>query len=223
MHLAQEPHLKFAVLAVDSALFAMINERLHIRLIPVSGNPDYAGLAALPGGLVRPDETVERAAERVLAEKAALNSTYYCEQFRTFSAIDRDTRGRVVAVAFIGLTHDPAAISSANAYWLPINQLPSRLAYDHNLIIVKAMEHLLSRIESSTIIQYLLPDTFTLTELEQTFAAVLNRPIDRRNFQKKILSLAVLEELEEKRSNGPMRPARVYRFKNKEVLPTVKI
>lgn len=211
---AKPPHaLKFAILAADVVAFAILEGALHVRLIEVRA-PEYAGCKGLPGGLIHPEETAEEAAARHLLAKGGI-ARATLEQLYTFSGVDRDRRGRVVSVAYLGLlpamTALEAAVTDWSGAWWPAAKLPP-LAYDHAEIISVAVERLKGRIVSSNIAHALLPKTFTLSELQETYEIVLGRGLDKRNFRRKILALELVRETGETVMDGAHRPAALYRF-----------
>ena len=209
----KNPALRFAVLAIDVALFAVLDRRLCVLLIPVERPPHFVGMRGLPGGLIAPDETAEQAVARHLRDKAEVAGVYV-EQLAAFSAVDRDPRGRVVSVAYLGLmpAEQAAAVPLARGQrWVPVEQA-GRLAYDHDEILAAACERLRARLGYSTIARHLLPREFTLTELQQTYEAVLGRPFDKRNFRKKLQDTGIVRGTGKMRSGQPSRPAELHRF-----------
>ena len=216
-------HLRFAVLATDVVLFALKNGKLVVRLVAVNRPPAFpAGSCGFPGGLIRPEETAEQAAMRIIEEKAGVAAKkLYVEQLYTFSRIDRDPRGRVVAVSYLALTawDNLSKAEQANtdeSWWCEVEDIPS-LAYDHTEMFDVALKRLKSRIRYTTLICKLLPHEFTLGELERSYEEILGEEQDKRNFRKKIAKLAILKELDKMQTGAPFRPAKLYEFKDKEV------
>lgn len=211
--------LKFAILATDVVCFRIIDRRLSVLLGKVTTVPDFAGKWALIGGLILPDETADQSVERHLSDKAGVGNVFK-EQLYTFSDIDRDPRGRVVSVAYMALTpEDIQDISKARVEtrWFPINNIP-QLAYDHNKIIDYGIARLRAKIGYTNIIQYLLPEEFTLSELQAVYETVAGKRSDKRNFRKKILASGILNDTKLTRKQGVMRPAALYEFSSKEIL-----
>jgi 8-oxo-dGTP diphosphatase len=206
--------IKFAVLAVDAACFRIIEGRLHVLLGRVNVHPHYVDRWGLIGAMVLPDETAEDTVERVLLDKAGIEKIYK-EQLYTFSSVDRDPRGRVVAVAYLALSgNDPQTKKGKiETKWQSLDTLPS-LAYDHNAIVKTALERLRTKIEYTSLAKYLLPEHFTLSDMQKVYEAVLDRGVDKRNFRKKILSLNLLKDTKLTRKDGKMRPAALYTFKS---------
>lgn len=213
---------KFAVLAVDTAIFALRNGELVVRLIRVDRPPFFVDAQGLPGGLVEPTESAEDAARRLVREKASIDhSKLHFEQLYTFSDVDRDPRGRVVAVVYSGyVVWEDLSVAeqadTADAWWAKAGSVRG-LAYDHDAVLRMARERLASRARYTTLISALMPKEFTLTELESSYECILGEELDKRNFRKKIEKLGVLKETPRMRSGGRFRPARLYRFSTKAV------
>jgi 8-oxo-dGTP diphosphatase len=167
----------------------------------------YSGAWALPGGSIRPDEDLEEAARRVLAESLG-HEPRHLEQLASFGAPARDPRGRVVSVSYLALLPEP--VEPRNGRWRAASA-PEALAFDHAEILTSAVERLRGKLSYSNVAYGLLPEEFTLSDLQTTYEAVLGRALDKRNFRKKILSLGMLREGEGQR-RGSHRPAQLYRF-----------
>ena len=162
---------------------------------------------ALPGGALRPDEDLEQAARRVLSESLG-HDPRHLEQLASFGAPGRDPRGRVVSVSYLALLPEP--VKARNGRWR-VASMPEELAFDHGEILASAIERLRGKLSYSNVAYGLLPDEFTLSDLQTIYEAVLGRPMDKRNFRKKVLSLGMLREAEGQR-RGSHRPAQLYRF-----------
>lgn len=218
----KENELRFAVLAADNVLFTIRDGVLLVRLVALPAHSPFPGKWGLPGGLVQPHETAEEAALRHIGEKARIASDkVYIEQLYTFSEVSRDPRGRVVAVAYLGLVpwqhlREEEREDTEAVAWVPVKSVPA-LGYDHNAIVVRALERLRARITYSTLVSTLLPHEFTLIELERAYAVVLGKKIDRRNFRKKIAKLKLLASLNKKRTGARWRPAMLYAFRSSKV------
>lgn len=163
-------------------------------------------------------ETAEEATKRVLLEKAGVKNVYI-EQLYTFSDTERDPRDRVVSVAHYSLVNKRlyqliAGKDTVQAEWFPVSKLP-RLAFDHDKIVKVAMERIKGKVRYQPISFELLNDKFTLSELQQLYEAILETTIDKRNFRKKILSMGLLEALDEKQKNVAHKAARYYSFDKK--------
>ena len=214
--------LKFAVLATDVALFTIRDNELLVRLISVDRPPYFVKSKGLPGGLLTPEENAEEAACRHVATKAHIDPTkLYFEQLYTFSEVERDPRGRVVAVVYSAYVpwerlSNEEQTNTAATWWEPVDTA-KKLAYDHDHVLRLARERLATRARYTTLIAKLMPKEFTLTELESGYECILRAELDKRNFRKKIEKLGLLKETTRMRSGGRFRPARLYQFASKEV------
>lgn len=176
---------------------------------------------ALPGGYNAAGETTKDAMERVLLAKGGINCNRLklVEQLYTFDTVARDPRGHAVSVTYMGLGKDIAISSSSttqNPQFVALSSLP-KLAYDHKSIIDYALDRLKSKISYTNAIYALLDPTFTLSELQSAYEAILGEPLDKRNFRKKFLSLGLIHETNEMRREGAHRPARLYAFNSQEL------
>ncbi len=219
---ASDERLRFAILAVDIALFTVRDNTLLVRLIAVHRPPHFPDGRGLPGGLIDPKETAEETVRRLLPAKAGIHPERpYLEQLYTFSDLERDPRGRVVAVAYLALVpwERLSAAEQADtsaAWWSPIREA-GHLAYDHDEILAMAIDRMRSRITYTTLIGKLMPKEFTLTELERAYESILRTNLDKRNFRKKILKLNFITALPHKRTGGAFRPAQLYRLSSDKV------
>ena len=203
-------------LTVDCVVFGFeLSEKdLKVMLIQRKLSP-FQGEWALPGGFVRIDESLEAAALRELGEETGLEQVFL-EQLYTFGALDRDPRERVVTVAYYALVNMndyqvQAATDASDAAWFSVNPLPT-LPFDHSLILASALTRLKGKVRYEPIGFELLPAKFTLFQLQKLYETVLGRVLDKRNFRKKILSMDLLEELDETQQNVPHRAAKLYQF-----------
>jgi 8-oxo-dGTP diphosphatase len=201
-------------LTVDCVVFGFDDGDLKVLLIQRGIEP-YQGKWALPGGFVRTDETLDDAARRELREETGLTDVFL-EQLYTFGTVDRDPRERVVSVAYFALVplglHAPQAATDArSAAWFAVSELPS-LAFDHDQIVETAVQRLRGKVRYQPIGFELLPERFTLSQLQHLYEAVLERPLDKRNFRKKILGMGLLVETDEIEQDVSHRAARLYRF-----------
>lgn len=207
-------------LVVDSVVFQMIDDTLSVLLIE-RGHEPFRGAWALPGGYNPAGKTTREAMRDVLLRKTGIRSTdfTYTEQLFTFDTVARDPRGHAVSVTYmcLGMDITPATSETTqNPRFFAVNQLP-QLAYDHEEIIAYAHERLRSKLTYTNAVFALLPPTFTLTQLQNTYEAIFGRTFDKRNFRKKYLSLDLIEETDKMRQTGAHRPARLYRFKQQSL------
>lgn len=215
-------HLRFAVIAADVVLFTVRDNRLFVRLVRVDRPPHFLNRKGLPGGLIDPKETADEAVKRLVRTKGLVaEGKTHIEQLYTFSALKRDPRGRVVAVAYLALVPWERLSASeqadtSDAWWSPVTDA-EHLAYDHDVMLATAIARLRSRVTYTTLIGKLMPHEFTLTELEHAYESILHADLDKRNFRKKILKLNFITPLPHKRTGGAFRPAQLYRFSSDKV------
>ncbi|MEM4724984.1 MAG: NUDIX domain-containing protein, partial [Candidatus Hadarchaeum sp.] len=160
-------------------------------------HPPYQGMWAIPGGFVEADESLDAAARRELAEETGVTDVYL-EQLYTFGDPDRDPRKRVISVTYFALIPSGevslrAGDDATDARWFPVNDLPP-LAFDHAAILDYALLRLRYKLEYSHVGFRLLPEEFTLTELQTAYEKVLGERLDKRNFRRKILQAGILYE-----------------------------
>jgi 8-oxo-dGTP diphosphatase len=201
-------------LSVDIVVFALDEHDLQVMLVERDLQP-FAGEWALPGGFVGIDEALDAAARRELEEETGLKNIFL-EQLYTFGDVHRDPRDRVVTVAYYALVnlagHDVHASSDArSAAWFTVNDLP-KLAFDHDKILRTAHERLKGKVRYQPIGFELLPEKFTLRQLQHLYEVVLDRELDKRNFRKKVLAMEIVKETNEIEKYVAHRAARLYRF-----------
>jgi 8-oxo-dGTP diphosphatase len=205
-------------LTVDCVIFGIDEGDLKVLLIQRDLAP-FAGCWALPGGFVRMDETLDEAARRELQEETGVEQVFL-EQLYTFGAPKRDPRERVVTVAYYALVrlcdHRIRATTDArNAAWFSLHDIP-KPAFDHAAILEMARARLKGKLRYQPIGFELLPEKFTLTQLQKLYETILEEPLDKRNFRKKILGMDLLIELDEIEQDVAHRAARLYSFDRKK-------
>ena len=180
----------------DCVIFTYEDRQLKVLLVRRGGEP-FKGSWAFPGGFLRNDETAAEGALRELREETGLEATAIGE-LGVFSDPDRDPRERVITIAFYALVKPSAVFGgddAEEAAWFSVDALPE-LAFDHSRIFGTAMERLRRDIHFEPIGFDLLDDTFTIPDLQRLYEAILGVKFDRRNFQRKIMSSGILEEVE---------------------------
>lgn len=198
-----------------------VAEELSVLVIERGSDP-YAGRLALPGGFVLPDESIQDAAGRELAEETGIDAAVlpdvHLEQLATFGAVARDPRMRVVSVGYLALSPTqptPAAgTDAAAAHWLPVTDaLGQGLVFDHNEILEAGVERARSKLEYMTLATVLAGSTFTLGELQHIYEVTWGTQIERANFRRKVLATpGFVEPTGERRTGrGGGAPAAVYR------------
>lgn len=208
------PPLADVQVTVDVVVFVLQNDTLKALLIRRSQEP-FRYKLALPGGFLWEDETTAETAARVLRDKAGV-SEVLVEQLYTFDEVQRDPRGRIMAVTYYALvpfenlqivadedTEDPKLYDVAKL---------EDLAFDHAKILAYALTRLRSKLAYSNAAYSLLPEHFRLSELQRVYEVVMGHALDKRNFRKKYLSLGFIEATTETSSGERHRPAVLYRF-----------
>ncbi|MCH8554097.1 MAG: NUDIX domain-containing protein [Schleiferiaceae bacterium] len=226
-----KPHSVNPNLSVDCVVFGFDNENLNVLLIQQKKIGDIPQQIALPGDLVLEDESLDAAAERVLFELTGLKGIFL-KQFYTFGDPNRvknikdlawlqsyrkQPQARVVTVGYFALVKmddfQPEASSFAETvFWQEVQKVPQSLAFDHNEIITTALESLRQDFEAQRIGFELLPEKFTLNQIQVLYEAILDKKLDKRNFRKKILKENLLQPTNEKQKNVLHKPAMLYEF-----------
>jgi 8-oxo-dGTP diphosphatase len=208
------PNLNFlkALVSVDCVIFGFAENELKVLLIK-SDLEVYKDKWSLLGDLVRPSEDLESASYRVLKERTGL-SDVFLEQVNTFSAIDRHPGGRVITTAFYSLVNikdHQLKLSHNELHWHPVKEI-SGLAFDHDQILLTCLKKLRDQILEHPIVFNLLPEKFSLRELQSLYESILNTKMDRRNFRKKFFLMNWLTDLEELETDVSHRPGKLYKF-----------
>lgn len=220
-HCYAYPH---PAVTTDIVLFTLRDGALCVLLIE-RRNPPFRGVWALPGGFLEIDEDLEHCAKRELQEETGIEGVYL-EQLYTFGAPDRDPRERIISVTYFALTRSDslqpmAASDAAGVAWFPVTGLPE-LAFDHAAIIQLARQRLLAKLNYSTIAFQLLPESFTLSQLQSVYEILLDEHLDKRNFRKGMLARGILRETGEFSRTGCHRPAKTYRVINPTRVEIIK-
>lgn len=202
--------------SVDCIVFGFEDNKLKLLIGRRHMDPGR-GEWSLYGGFVKNDESLEDAANRVLQDLTGLNKIYM-KQVGAFGAIDRDPGERVISVAYCALInvkdYDDKLRKEHGLQWVDIDALP-RLYSDHNIMVQKAITMLQRRINTEPLSFNLLPDLFTLTQLQHVYEAILGEEIDKRNFRKRIKQIDFIEKTELIDKLTSKRGAALYRFNKK--------
>jgi ADP-ribose pyrophosphatase YjhB (NUDIX family) len=222
-------------ISVDCVIFGFHENSLKVLLLKFKKTPVWA----LAGGFVGPEEDVDQAAQRILAERTGL-SDIYLEQFYTFGDLARNYRAvdehrdvnnamggsplkmdwvdqRFITIGYYALVDyskvvvNPGGVSDASE-WMDVSALP-KLFLDHNRIVLKALESLRRNLDEKLVAFELLGDTFTMSDLQMVYETILGKRLVRTNFQRKILSLEILERIEKKYTGGAHKAPYLYRLK----------
>lgn len=213
---------KFYV-AVDCIIFGFDKGALKLLLLKRNFEPAM-GKWSLMGGFVQEGESVDAAAKRVLAELTGLENVYM-EQVGTFGKVDRDPGERVISVAYYALVnvneYDRELVQRHNAHWTHIDELPP-LIFDHPAMIAKARELMKHKASTEPIGFNLLPDLFTLSQLQSLYEAIYGEAIDKRNFRKRVAEMDFIEKTNQIDKSGSRRGAYLYKFNDKTYLKDPK-
>ena len=208
-------------ISVDCVIFCYDNRELKVLLIK-SDLAEFSGLYSLLGDLVRTDEDLDSASYRILRERTDMEDVYL-EQVHTFGSINRHPSGRVITTAYyslIDVKHQKLRLNHNDLHWHPIKSI-KKLAFDHKIIVDTCLKRLREQVMENPVIFNLLPDKFSLRELQELYQAILAVDLDRRNFRKKIAIKDWLVDLNEMEQDVPHRPGKLYTLKS-EFKGTVK-
>jgi 8-oxo-dGTP diphosphatase len=209
------PDIKKQFVAVDCIIFGydIIDKEIKLLLIKRSFEP-AKGKWSLSGGFVEEDETIDNAAKRILFNLTGLENVFLSQSY-TYGDIKRDPGARVISTSYYALIKiqdlDNKIKKLNDARWRPLSKLPA-LIFDHDKMVADAIIELRNQLNTKPVGFELLPDKFTLVQLQDLYEAIYQRPVDRRNFRKKILSMNILEKLEEKEKSTSRRGAYYYKF-----------
>lgn len=202
-------------ISVDCVIFGFDEKDLKVLLIR-SDHPSYQGMWSLLGDILNSEEDLDAAAYRVLKERTGLDNVYL-EQVHTFGGIGRHPSGRVVTTAYyslVNIEHVTLTTQANELHWHSVKDI-RRLAFDHKTIFDTCLKQLREAVVDRMVGFNLLPKKFSLRDLQYLYEAVLGHELDRRNFRKKIMSMGILEDLDEIEQDVPHRPGKLYRFKGK--------
>ncbi len=206
----------FAV-SVDCVIFGFDEGNVEVLLIQ-RGTELYEDSWALPGDLVYPKENIDDAAKRVLYELTGLQDMYLA-QAQAFGEVNRHPEGRVVTVGYFSLIKKDDYLPEAHSWakqvkWHKINEIP-KMPFDHNHIVDAAIDRLRKRARRQPLGFNLLPEKFTLLELQAFYESLLDEKFDKPNFRKKVLDMKLLDPLNEMQKNVKHRPAKLFKFNEK--------
>jgi len=198
----------------DIIIFTVQNNELKVLLVKRKFEP-FKDMWAIPGGFVKIDESLENAAKRKLEEETGVKNIYL-EQLYTYGDPKRDSRGRVVTIAYMALVNSEniklkAITDVSDAQWLSIKKIP-QLAFDHKKILDYSLKRLKWKFEYTTVAFSLLSREFAISQIQKLYETVFNKKFDKRNFAKKIISLNILKE-ERINKNVSHRPPMLYSLK----------
>tara|TARA_R110002050_G_scaffold282899_3_gene431004 strand:+ start:180 stop:869 length:690 start_codon:yes stop_codon:yes gene_type:complete len=200
-------------LAVDCIIFGFDDEDLKVLLIQRDFEPKK-GKWSLMGGFLKKNETLDDAAERILVKLTGVHDVYM-EQLFAFSEIDRDPVERTISTSYYAIIniekHNEELIENYNAKWFSLSEVPD-LIFDHNIMLDKAIKRLRRRTSINPIGFELLPEKFTMRQLQKLYEAILDKKLDKRNFINKINSMDILVKLDEKDMTSSTKGSYLFMF-----------
>ncbi len=200
-------------ISVDCVIFGYDDKDLKVLVIK-SDLKEFEGLYSLLGDLIDPHEDLESASYRILKERTGMDDVYL-EQVQAFGSIDRHPSGRVITIAYyslIDIKHHKLQLSHNELHWHSVNDI-KELAFDHKLILDSCLSRLQQQVMETPVVFNLLPDKFSLRQLQELYEAILGQELDRRNFRKKISLKDWLIDINEMENDVPHRPGKLYRLK----------
>lgn len=213
----KNPLYKNIGIHVIITLFTIDNGIVKVLLIKRKNNP-YKGMWALVGGALYNNEELIDGIKREIKEKTGIeNIDIYFSS--VLGEVNRSPLKRMIAVTYIGIIDISRVnllketMKTSDADWISIDKIP-KLAYDHNKIVIEAIDTLKQRIVESNILKSLYPDGFTIPEIQKAYETILNKKFDRRNFRKKILSFDFIIDTNKYRNFEGKKPAKIYKFDN---------
>jgi len=206
-------HSTRILVALDCIVFGFDRESLKLLLIKRNFEPEM-GKWSLMGGFLETDEDLEVAANRILYDLTGLKDIYF-EEIKTFGKVDRDPVERTLSVCFFALidihTHDQDLAKAQNASWIDLKNIPE-LIFDHYEMVNLALDKLRYKAALHPLGFELLPEKFTIPQLQKLYEAIYDSPVDRRNFSRKILSTKLLIDTGEKNENSSTKKAILYKL-----------
>jgi 8-oxo-dGTP diphosphatase len=208
-------HLDYFNIAVsvDCVIFGYDEKELKVLLIK-SDLEEFEGLYSLLGDLVKPDEDLDKASYRILKERTGLDDVYL-EQVHAFGSINRHPSGRVITIAYYSLLdikNHKLQLSHNELHWHSLSEI-KKLAFDHKKILDTSLRLLQEQVMEHPVVFNLLPEKFSLRELQELYESILGVELDRRNFRKKISVKDWLQDLNEMETNLSHRPGKLYAVK----------
>lgn len=209
-HYENHDHL---LVALDCIIFGFDRNELKLLLIKRDFEPEK-GNWSLMGGFLRKEESLNEAAGRILNNLTGLQNIYL-EQLHAFGEVDRDPVERTISVAYYALidvhSHDKELVEQHSASWFPINKIPD-LIFDHEDMVEAALKRLRYKASHQPVGFELLPEKFTLPELQKLYEGIYDTELDKRNFRRRILSMDVLVKTDEKQKKYSKKGAYLYQF-----------
>ena len=207
------------LVAVDCIIFGFHNNEIKLLVHPRAMEPEQGGLS-LMGGFVRKDESVDQAASYILSNLTGLENIFM-EQVKVYGELNRDPGERVITCAYYSLidinAYDESLLKNHHAFWVSLDKA-SDLIFDHYQMVKDALAILRRKAVLEPIGFNLLSEKFSLTQLQSLYEAIYGKPMDKRNFRKKMLSFGFIDKLEEVDKSGSKKGAYYYKFNDRNLL-----
>lgn len=200
-------------ISVDCVIFGYVEKELKVLLIK-SDLEEFSGLYSLLGDLIRPDEDLDSASYRILKDRTGLDDVYL-EQVHSFGSINRHPSGRVITIAYYSLfdtKHHKLKVDNNELHWHALKDI-KKLAFDHKLILHTCLTRLREQVMENPVVFNLLPEKFSLRDLQTVYEEILGVELDRRNFRKKIALKNWLVDTKEMEDDVPHRPGNLHKLK----------
>jgi len=203
------------LVAVDAIIFGFNENEHELKLLLLKRQfAPEKGNWSLMGGFVDPKESLDNAAQRIVKKLTGLDQVYM-EQLYAFGDVNRDAGGRIISVAYFSLIkineQDSELVKKYGASWISFSELP-KLIFDHDEMVKRALRKLRIRARTQPIGFELLPEKFTIPQLQRLYEAIYHVPFDKRNFRRKLLAMGLLEKLDEKEKETSKKGAFYYQF-----------
>ena len=201
--------LQFAIVATDILIVRMKDKTVEVAIQPVHRPPHYINMNAFIGGIVKPEETSEVAAGRIIHEKTGLDrKQIFLTPLKFYDGLSRDKRGRVISIGYIGIMNSVAP-STHETRWVPLHH-KEHYAYDHNEMLLDMQEYMKHHLYTTTIALRFMPKEFTIATLQTLYEYLLGKVVDKRNFYKFVEELPI-ESTGVRTTEGRGRPAMLYK------------
>ncbi len=199
---------------IDCVIFGFYERRLQLLLVKHADGIGQ-GRWGLPGGWILQDEDLDQAAYRILSDLTGIENIYL-EQLRAFGGVDRFPVSRVITIAYFALVNPSEyqlipGFTASEVEWFPVDERPE-LLYDHQEIVLNALDFLKDKVRREPIGFNLLPEEFTLLDLQHLYEEVLQHELDKSNFRRKIKKMGLLRKSGKKQTDVPHRAANLYAF-----------
>ena len=219
----QYSNTEHILVALDCIIFGFDQNELKLLVIKRDFEPEF-GKWSLMGGFLQKEEDLDSAAYRILNSLTGLKNIFL-EQLHAFGEIDRDPVERTISVAYYALidinSHDEELVKQHGASWFSIHEVPD-LIFDHSKMVQSALKRLRYKASHQPVGFELLPEKFTLPELQKLYECIYDTELDKRNFRRRMLSMDVLIKTDEKMKKYSKKGAFLYKFDQEKYKEKIK-